>query len=91
MDMGCHPMQHTILLVTNMGMMFVLGMGVVNARGDLRITNDPIDVGPAHEWTGDYTGQPEGYKIWLVPVANIENGKLAWHPNSFLFEKSLAR
>jgi hypothetical protein len=69
----------------------ILGMGVVNARGDLRITNDPIDVGPAHEWTGDYTGQPAGYKIWLVPVANIENGKLAWHPNSFLFEKNLAR
>ena len=69
----------------------VLGIGLANARGDLHIINDAIDAGAAQEWTGDYKGQPAGYKIWLVPAVNVANGKLAWHPNVFLFETSLAR
>ena len=69
----------------------LLAIGLSNARGDLYIINDPIDVGAAQQWTGDYNGQPAGYKIWLVPAVNVANGKLAWHPNVFLFETSLAR
>jgi hypothetical protein len=69
----------------------VLGTGMANVRGDLQIINDLVDVGTAQAWTGDYMGQPAGYKIWLVPAANIAGEKLAWHPNLFLFETSLAR
>jgi hypothetical protein len=69
----------------------LLGTGLANARGELHVINDAIDVGSAQEWTGDYKGQPAGYKIWLVPAVNVANGKLAWHPNAFLFETSLAR
>jgi hypothetical protein len=69
----------------------LLGTWVANARGDLHVINDTIDVGAAQEWTGDYKGQPAGYKIWLVPAVNVANGKLAWQPNVFLFETSLAR
>ena len=69
----------------------VLGTGMANVRGDLQIINDLVDVGAAQVWTGDYTGQPAGYKIWLIPAANIAGEKLAWHPNVFLFETSLAR
>jgi len=69
----------------------VLGAGTASARGDLHIMNTPIDVGAAQEWTGDYMGQPAGYKIWLVPTGDINAGILTWHPNAFLFETSLAR
>jgi hypothetical protein len=69
----------------------LLAIGLSNARGELHIINDAIDVGAAQQWTGDYIGQPAGYKIWLVPAVNVANGKLAWHPNVFLFETSLAR
>jgi hypothetical protein len=69
----------------------LLGTGLSNARGDLHIINDLINVGAAQQWTGDYNGQPAGYKIWLVPAVNVVNGKLAWHPNVFLFETGLVR
>jgi hypothetical protein len=69
----------------------LLAIGLSNARGELHIINDAIDVGAAQQWTGDYIGQPAGYKIWLVPAVNVANGKLAWHPNVFLFETGLAR
>ena len=49
----------------------LLAIGLSNARGELHIINDAIDVGePAQQWTGDYIGQPAGYKIWLVPAVN---------------------
>jgi len=69
----------------------VLGSGTANDNGDLHIISDPVDVGSAQEWTGDYLGQPAGYKIWLVPGEHIAIEKLTWHPNAFLFERSLAR
>jgi hypothetical protein len=69
----------------------VLGTAMVNARGDLHIINDPVDVGVAQEWAGDYIGQPAGYKIWLVPTGNVAGQILTWKPYEFLFETSLAR
>jgi len=69
----------------------VLGTGTVNAHGDLQIMNAPIDIGVAQKWTGDYLGQPAGYKIWLVPTRDITAGIFTWHPNGFLFETGLVR
>jgi len=43
----------------------LLGTWVANARGDLHVINDAIDVGAAQEWTGDYKGQPAGLRFGL--------------------------
>ena len=69
----------------------VLGTGMVNARGDLHIINDPVDVGVAQEWAGDYIGQPAGYKNLACTYRECCRPNINLEPYEFLFETSLAR
>ena len=68
----------------------VIGKAVADAGGNVHIASGPVDLGPdLASPIYDWSGAGDGYKIWLVPTADISGSQfIAWNPGAYLFENN---
>lgn len=67
----------------------ILGTGVADRNGNVKIKGGAVTLTPYAYTTGEYAGQT-GAKVWLVPTASMSGANLLWqNPETFLYETSL--